>query len=350
MSPSRLKHFFDKVVLINLPGRTDRLAQIKQAMDGGAWPFRRPEIFPAIDGSAVTMPKKWKLGAGAWGCLCSHREVLAQAMREGVERLLILEDDACFTESFSTLAKKFLQNVPDDWDGLMLGGQHMNPRLKPSLIKPGVCQVFDCERTHCYAVRGDYLRKLHQRLCGGGKFNALAFNDQIMGRDPQLQRAHKIYAPQLFLVGQERSFSSIVGIAFPRRFWNPPGAELPLINFHGSRAVITVLRQFGWFTGYTHNDGNGIECKLWTLFRSTRHDLPKRRERLREWIKILQWEVAADPGFIATIWHPEASPELVNAASPWRVYEVTADSVGAAMQQIPRRLRQAGMGGNGGNA
>jgi len=62
-----------------------------------------------------------------------------------------------------------------------------------------------------------------------------------------------------------------------------------------------------------------------------------------DWIKLIQWEVASDPRMICTVWHPEADPALVQAASLWEVIEVTADSVASARSQLPRRLRRPKM-------
>jgi hypothetical protein len=76
------------------------------------------------------------------------------------------------------------------------------------------------------------------------------------------------------------------------------------------------------------------------FFRETDDNPSARLERLREWIKFMQWELAADPGFVCTVWHPEATPELVKAASLWPVYEITANSVEDAIKQLPLKLRK----------
>ncbi len=72
------------------------------------------------------------------------------------------------------------------------------------LVKEGIIRCTDCERTHCYAIRGEFMRKLSRRWLGGGKFNGSRHCDWIMGRDPEMQLSHKVYAPEFFLVGQDR--------------------------------------------------------------------------------------------------------------------------------------------------
>jgi len=336
-----LKHFFDRVVLINLKRRPDRLAQAKEALSQCKWPFRQPIVFAAVDGNLNPPPRKFKDGVGAWGCTCSHQEVLAQATRDGINSILILEDDVCFSDDFRSGVEEFLQSVPDDWDGLMLGGEHsMFFKSKPTLVRPGLYRCGACERTHCYAVRGKYMHMLCRRLRGGGKFNGSVINDYIMARDPELQLAHKIYAPEYFLAGQERSMSDHLGGVLPRQFWNPPGPELSVINLHCAQPLAAALRSHGWFTGNNRDNNSDIEKRLLEIFLETKKNRVARLNKLREWIKGMQWQVGYDPDFICTVWHPEASPQLVKDASLWRVYEVTANTVNEALKQIPQKLKR----------
>jgi len=334
-----LKQYFDRVVVINLKRRTDRLERLREALQECDWPFKQPRVFAAIDGHAVPMPKKFESGVGAWGCNCSHRQVMEEAIRDGVENLLILEDDVCFGKNFRREVEKFLRDVPDDWDGLMIGGQHLNKNGPRILVKPGIYRCVDCERCHCYALRGKYLRKLCQRLKGGGEFDGKIYNDVIMGKDPELQMAHKVYAPDYFPAGQDRTQSDIASVINPRKFWNPPGPDLPVINLHAPQPLVAVLREHGWFTGHQRDRASDMDTNLIKIFRAGKGNPAKLRRDLREWIKSMQWEVTGDRDFICTVWHPQATPKLVKNTSLWPVYEVTASTVKEAMEQIPPRLR-----------
>ncbi|WP_172683368.1 glycosyltransferase family 25 protein, partial [Verrucomicrobium spinosum] len=40
---------------------------------------------------------------GAWGCLLSHARVLAEAIADGIENVLILEDDVVFQPDAGSL-------------------------------------------------------------------------------------------------------------------------------------------------------------------------------------------------------------------------------------------------------
>lgn len=50
--------------------------------------------------------------------------------------------------------------MPDDWQGLMLGGQH---HATPTPVTPGVMRVQHAQRTHGYAARPEYMRGLVRR-------------------------------------------------------------------------------------------------------------------------------------------------------------------------------------------
>jgi len=338
------KCYFERVVLINLKRRPDRLARVMQELKRCKWPFKMPEIFEAVDGHASPTPPKWGFGQGAWGCMQSHKRVLQDAIDDGVEKLLVMEDDVCFADTFCVSIKRFLQKVPDDWDQLMIGGQHFNLHGEPPLVRPGVVRCTDCERPHCHAVRGNYMLKLLERWHGGGPFNGLGHCDWIMGRDPELQFAHKVYAPRKFLAGQERGQSDINGGLLPRKFWNPPGRNLSVICLLAPPEVVAELEQYGFCTGQGCGHDGRLDHALKKIFASTRKNSGVKVEKLCEWINLLQWELAADPQFVCTIAHPGATLELVKAASNWPVTVIQAQSVAQALAQAPRRLRLARSG------
>ena len=144
----------------------------------------------------------------------------------------------------------------------------------------------------------------------------------------------------IFLVGQERSFSDNFQTVVPRQFWNPPGPDLSVINLHGSQPLAAALREHGWYTGNRRDDTDDIDKSLRELFQKTENNPAARVQELRQWIMRRQWEVGGDTDLICTIWHPQATPKLVKAASVWPVYEVTAKTVKEALSQIPRKLRK----------
>jgi hypothetical protein len=247
----------------------------------------------------------------------------------------------CFVDDFADRIKKFLSIVPDDWDQLMIGGQHFNSYGEPQLVRPGIVQCADCQRLHCHAVRGTYMHLLLNRWRGGGLYNGLEHCDCIMGRDPELQLANKVYAPQMFLAGQENGQSDILGKPMPRKFWNPPDRNLMVVCLRAPDDVITAMEQFGFCVGRGCGRDGRLDLKLAAIFDTTRTSATARINQLRNWINLMQWELAADPQFVCTVAHPEATPAIVEAASLWQVRTIQADNLTDALAQAPQKLKKA---------
>jgi hypothetical protein len=194
-----LAETFDRVVVINLARRPDRLQRFWSLL--GQWPFKTPQRIEAVDGAAVGAPAGWDKGPGAWGCLQSHLRILDSAIADNVRALLVLEDDAYPIKNITSQATKFLQNVPDDWDGLMLGAEHLLP---PTPIAPGVVRCHAANRSHAYAVRGKFMQIL-------AHFWRNTKNDHCDIVISSLMRHFKLYAPDPLLIGQDAGQSDVTG-------------------------------------------------------------------------------------------------------------------------------------------
>jgi glycosyl transferase family 25 len=107
----KLNDYFDRVVVINLDRRTDRMAQFESQTKDLGIDFVR---YSAVDAQAFGI-------SGAKACAASHRQVLADAVADGVERLFIFEDDAGFDADFNAKFDDFIGKLPDDWQMLYLG-------------------------------------------------------------------------------------------------------------------------------------------------------------------------------------------------------------------------------------
>lgn len=313
-----MREAFDRVVVISLRRRPDRLAALRAELAACDWPFAEPAVFDAVDGHAVPAPHGWTAGGGAWGCMQSHRQVLERAIQDGVGSVLVLEDDACFRPDFRSAVARFLAAVPGDWDQLMLGGQHMGPA---DPVVPGVVRCRTCHRTHAYAVRGAFLRELYRRWCGG-----TGHCDHVMG---PLHREHRAYAPDPFLVGQARGPSDISGSANPAKFWVPPPTDAPIVLLRAPQAVVAALRARGLHTGYDRDPVTDIDRGLVRAFTG-----PERVAALTAWVEMILWEVASGNGRLGAVWHPDATPELMSAATRRSVRVVDAPTVAAGLAAL----------------
>lgn len=328
-SCQNLHGFFDQVWVVNLKRREDRLQRFKQEIKKANWPFKQPKVFNAIEGDKVGVPKFWQTGGGSYGCMRSHLVLLERAIQDDVESILILEDDAVFTESFSQDVTEFLAKVPDDWQCLMLGGQNVNS--KPFPVTPGVVRAGaggGIQRTHCYALRGyEIMHALYQTWA-----DAAVHCDWVMG---PCTAKFNTYAPEPFLVGQSEGDSDISGLCNPQKFWRSPSGTEPVVVLHAPRLVMEGLRNKGWHTGFNRDSATGIDLGLGEIFEDT-DDPAQQKERLRHWINMIQWEVASmTEAAICTVWHPAVTAEMVRPLVKGTVVEVSANTIDEALNQLP---------------
>jgi GR25 family glycosyltransferase involved in LPS biosynthesis len=129
-----INEMFDRVVVINLDRRPDRLSKITKQLDGLGIAFDR---FSAVeDGNAIESCKK------------SHQAVLSKAREDGLGSILILEDDALFGDNFLSEFEKMRGELPDNWDMLYLGGTIMNKELYSDRLIRSIRTL----SLHAYAV------------------------------------------------------------------------------------------------------------------------------------------------------------------------------------------------------
>jgi len=322
-----LRDFVERVYVINLKRRVDRLLAFRQRLEKYGWPFKEPIVYPAIEGDKVGVPPEFTQGGGAYGCRMSHLRILQDCLMDDVQSVMILEDDADLCEGFPEKVAAFLEKVPDDWEGIMLGGQHHAPPI-PTGIE-GVVRVRYAQRTHCYIARPSYMKAL-QRRWG----NATVHIDWLM-RDWQHQFV--FYAPEPWLVGQAGGRSDIRGAEKPPEWWVrdrvlPLG---PVALAKVSREVLEAMTILGFHPGASRDD-DGIDEGLKSVFAaSTRSE---RAARLREWIKTIQSECVG--GLIPTIWHPDATLDLVQEAWPGPVYLVQGATAHEAFFCLPDEIRE----------
>ena len=321
-----LKHFVDRVYVINLKRRPDRLRAFFKRLEQYGWPFKEPIVYQAIEGDKVGVPPEFTQGGGAYGCRMSHLRILQDCLMEDVSSVMILEDDADLCEGFPEKVAAFLEKVPSDWEGIMLGGQHHAPPIATGI--DGVVRVRYAQRTHCYIARPSYMKAL-QRRWG----NATVHIDWLM-RDWQHQ--HVVYAPDPWLVGQAGGRSDIRGAEKPVEWWLsrdklPPG---PVALAKVSRDVLEAMITLGFHPGASR-DEDGIDEGLKRVFAT--QSRAERVQRLKDWLTMIQVECVG--GLLPTVWHPDATLDLVQEAWAGQVYLVQGNTASEAFACLPEEIQ-----------
>jgi glycosyl transferase family 25 len=104
----KVNEYFDKVVVINLDRRTDRMEQLAPQLDKLGIKYERHS---AVDGKELGINP---IFAGTM----SHVEVLKNNRDT---KILVLEDDAQFVDDFNEKFEEVMQTLPNDWDIFYLG-------------------------------------------------------------------------------------------------------------------------------------------------------------------------------------------------------------------------------------
>ncbi len=104
-----LDKYFDRIIVINVPRRSDRLEVFTKEAERLGFDF---EVHPAMDGKLLDMDP---VDAGR----LSHIEVLRKIKPD--EMVLICEDDALFREDFNEALDEYMADLPKNWDIFYLG-------------------------------------------------------------------------------------------------------------------------------------------------------------------------------------------------------------------------------------
>ncbi|MCG8449815.1 MAG: glycosyltransferase family 25 protein [Pirellulales bacterium] len=329
---SSLQDVFDRAVCINLDRRPDRWEEFQARLANIDWPFAPVKRLRAVDGDQVTSPKWINCGNGAWGCLQSHVRILEDALQDGVTSLLILEDDALFPEDLRQQAERFFCHLPDDWDGLLLGGQHL---VRPRFVAEHVVRVHNGNRTHAHAFRGRYIRAAYRHLCNyleHAKYPQQHVDHRL--GNLHLRGDYNIYAPNPWIVGQSKGSSDISGRTENERTWHdsirvdplPPKPEdeivrqkadtIPLVAVaglyrSGCKPIAGALHHLGGLLSHVNNhfledkDLRELCCHFFN--EPTISELVPDKVRvqlLRQWLVTRQLEAAKKGCLFAIAKHP----------------------------------------------
>ena len=145
----RINEYFDKVVVINLDKRTDRLEKISKQLDELGITFER---FSAIDGTGKNP-------------MLANRDSHLQVWRENLgKKILVLEDDAYFIDDFQERFNQVIQTLPENWDVFYLGALLDKMTGKVIKINNDWYRQIVSTGTQAYSVHPDIMQYCIDRL------------------------------------------------------------------------------------------------------------------------------------------------------------------------------------------
>jgi hypothetical protein len=255
-----LQNTFDRVYVINLPRRKERWEAFLQRLPKD-YPFRAPERYVAIDGGLAPPPDWWKDGGGAWGCYKAHLRIMEDCLNNEINAVLIFEDDAVFVDGFTEKVQKFWNHLPEDWEMLYLGGQHIQENIGlPRKVNDWVYQPFNINRCHCYGLRGrKMLEKAYKHLHNFSEWKVPHHVDHYLG-ELHKKMVKGLYVPKEWLVAQSEGMSDICGKDLELRLF--PSSEETLAQpidrpccavmgtyFSGINTLAGAMEKLGLFLG-----------------------------------------------------------------------------------------------------
>ena len=183
------------------------------------------EVYDAIDGSEQQLPLWWndKL-KGSYGCYLSHLNILKKISENNYYNVLILEDDAAFCDNFILKLKNVFNNIPNDWEQLYLGGQHLGNK---QIINNYIIKGSNINRTHAYIIRNKNVSDKILSYIENKNFWIENLNKNKYHIDYAYGILHKknlinAYASKPFLIGQKANKISDTGsqLSTVDRWWN----------------------------------------------------------------------------------------------------------------------------------
>jgi hypothetical protein len=181
-----LNDIFDRVVVINLDSRTDRM----ESFDAQARKYGiKYERFSAVVANPPSLPP-------TWACKESHKAVIKQAVEDNVKRLFVFEDDALFVQDFNTKLADLYGQLPEDWDMFYLGAWH----LEYEPYKEGLVKMKDSYSAHAYGINAHYLDDAFAAV-----YKPKAIDIALASKHPHI----KAYCAKPALVSQTPSYSDI---------------------------------------------------------------------------------------------------------------------------------------------
>ena len=126
--------YFDYIYCIHIPNKQRRSlmeAEFKRIGIAG----RVQYIYATPPPKGFTISNMRRAPRGEFGVNLSQIKAVVKAISDGAQRPLFFEDDVIFHENTHDLLTTSLQDLPDDWDMLYMGGHPTGPIFDPQATK-----------------------------------------------------------------------------------------------------------------------------------------------------------------------------------------------------------------------
>lgn len=141
----KINDFFEKIYCINIDRRNDRWESCLEE-------FKKHDLiverFSAVDGNSENYNLGYPYDNELAGAI-SHLNVIKEAKKINLKNVLILEDDVKFSENINDLFSEYIKQLPEDWDGINFGGNHIGGLLP---ISPNMTKMRRSYALHAYGL------------------------------------------------------------------------------------------------------------------------------------------------------------------------------------------------------
>ncbi len=156
----KIVDFFDRIYVINLPYRKDRLNSVTKELGRAGINFcpGKVEVFSAIrpEEPAGFPDIGWR------GCFLSHLGVIKQAKKDNLNNVLIMEDDLLISRRFIKNQVKLVDDLRSrEWGVVYFGHLIQGLRNQPVQLVSYPEKIIG---NHCYAVNGSLFDRLIEYL------------------------------------------------------------------------------------------------------------------------------------------------------------------------------------------
>lgn len=196
--------FFDKIYCLNLNESKDRWATVSKEFETIGIDNRVIRLSaPKADDNIFTANTN---KAGQYGCTMSHLKILGNALADANGHIVIFEDDIHFPDYSAAHLQDIIDNLPNDWDILYLGGRPVEPvtNVYNNKLYKASCMF----GSYGYAVNHKFIKTIFngifESLMKSGNKNGIY--DVLLGR---ITKANNGYAVYPLVVKEQSSFSII---------------------------------------------------------------------------------------------------------------------------------------------